>query len=216
MIYQPAEDSYLLSEILKKHLPILLKKNQNLTFLEIGAGSGIQLQTALDSGVKKENIFACDIDSKSVKHCKSLGFKCIRSNLFENIKEFQLPVEAKKEVGNQCKKGGLSEGKHRCPRFDLIAFNPPYLPEDKLEPKNSKISTTGGKQGSEIINKFLNRAKNYLTKQGKIFMLVSSLTKSINFKDAKIKILGTKKLFFEELYVLQIKYGPRKKKNNLL
>jgi release factor glutamine methyltransferase len=186
MIYQPAEDSYLFSEILKKQLPILLKKNPNLTFLEIGAGSGIQLQTALDSGVKKQNIFACDINSQAVKHCKNLGFNCIKSNLFENIKG----------------------------KYDMIIFNPPYLPEDKLEPKDSKVSTTGGKQGSEILNKFLNRAKNYLTKQGKVFILISSLTKFINFKDAKTKILGTKKLFFEELYVLQLEYGSSKKKNN--
>ena len=57
-IYQPAEDSYLMSRILKEQLPELLNKNLNLRFLEIGVGSGIHLQTASRLGVKKENIFS--------------------------------------------------------------------------------------------------------------------------------------------------------------
>ena len=52
LIYEPVEDSYLLQEVLKKEIPLLLKQNSNLTFLEIGCGSGIQLQTAKKLGVK--------------------------------------------------------------------------------------------------------------------------------------------------------------------
>ena len=106
-VYQPAEDSFFLSGILKGQLPSLLEKNPDLKFFEIGAGSGIQLQTALTSGVKKENIFSSDIDLKAVAHCNILGFQCIQSDLFENI-----------------------SGK-----FNIIIFNPPYLPKDKREPK---------------------------------------------------------------------------------
>ena len=66
-IYQPAEDSFLLSEILKEIL-----KDPDITVLEIGCGSGIQLQTILKTGVK--NIFSCDLNPEAVKHCKKLGF----------------------------------------------------------------------------------------------------------------------------------------------
>jgi len=177
MIYQPAEDSYLLSKALKKELPKLLRKNPNLTFLEIGAGSGIQLQTALYAGVKKQNIFASDINPKAVKYCRKLGFNCIESNLFEKIKR----------------------------KFDLIIFNPPYLPKDKREPRDSRLSTTGGIYGGEIINKFLEQAKNHLKKDGKIFLLISSLTKKVNFKGMKNKVIAKDKLFFEELKVLELK-----------
>ncbi|MEK6827597.1 MAG: hypothetical protein AABX99_03895, partial [Nanoarchaeota archaeon] len=69
MIYQPAEDSYLMSRILKEQIPNLLKENPDLSFLEIGAGSGIHLETAKSLGIKKENIFSSDIDKKSVSHC---------------------------------------------------------------------------------------------------------------------------------------------------
>jgi len=177
-IYSPSEDSYLLSGILKEQLPKLLQKNPDLKFLEIGAGSGIHLETAFNLGIKKENIFSSDINSDSVNHCNLLGFNCIQSDLFENIKD----------------------------KFNLIIFNPPYLPEDKNEPKDSKIITTGGKKGNEIIIKFLKQAKNYLKKDGKIFLITSSLTGRINFFDFdyKVKEIGCEKLFFERLCVWEL------------
>ena len=175
-IYSPEEDSYLLSEVLKKQIPKLLAKNKNAKFLEIGCGSGIQLQTAFDSGIKKENISSCDINSEAVRHCKNLGFNCIKSNLFQKIKG----------------------------KFDLIIFNPPYLPSDSREPKNSRVATTGGKKGSEIINKFLKQSKKHLAKNGRIFIVASSLTKGINFLGFKKKIIAKKKIFFEELRIFEL------------
>ncbi|MCX6746582.1 MAG: methyltransferase [Candidatus Pacearchaeota archaeon] len=181
-IYSPAEDSYLMSKILENNLPELIKQNPDLKFLEIGTGNGIHLQTALDLRIKKENIFSSDINQEAVSHCKSLGFNCIHSDLFENFK---------KEM-----------------KFSLIIFNPPYLPEDSKEPRDSRIATTGGKKGSETINKFLEQAKNYLDKNGKIFLLTSSFTKGINFKGYKKRLLEKKKLFFEEICVWELKPTP--------
>ncbi len=175
-IYEPSDDSFLLLDVLKKIIPQVLNQNKNFKFLEIGCGSGIQLQTALKAGIKKENIFSCDLNPEAVKYCKKLGFKCALSNLFKNIKG----------------------------KYDMIVFNPPYLPEDKREPDSSIISTTGGKKGGEIINKFLRQAKRHLTKKGKIILLISSLTKGINFENYEKKILGEKKLFFEELIIFEL------------
>jgi HemK-related putative methylase len=178
-IYSPEEDSYLMSENIKRKLPILLNKNPNLKFLEIGSGSGINLKVTLSLGIKKENILACDINKKAVEHCKGLGFNCMKSNLFEEI-----PKQ----------------------KFDLIIFNPPYLPEDSLEPKSSKVATTAGKKGNEVIKLFLNDAKNFLSKKGKIFIITSSLSKEIDFGKYKLKfkILDTKKLFFEKLFLWEL------------
>ncbi len=175
LIYPPAEDSFLMQEVLRKQLPKLFTKNPKLKFLEIGAGSGINLKTAKNYLPKKQ-IFACDINPRAVKHGKKLKFNCIKSDLFENIKE----------------------------RFDLIIFNSPYLPENPNEPKDSKLATTGGKTGSKIINQFLKQAKKHLSKQGKIFLLTSSLTKKINWQNYKKKKLAEKKLFFEKLFVWEL------------
>jgi len=88
-------------------------------------------------------------------------------------------------------------------KFDLIIFNPPYLPEDKEEPEDSKVITTGGEKGSEIIVKFLEDAKEHLNKNGKILILISSLTGDANvlFKDYKYKLLESENLFFETISV---------------
>lgn len=177
-IYFPAEDSFLMSEILRKIIPKMLKKDRNLKFLEIGCGSGIQLQTAFEAGIKKENILGADINVNAVNNCKKLDFNCVSSDLFSNIKG----------------------------EYNLIVFNPPYLPEDKKEPKSSRIATTGGKKGGEIINKFLKQAKEHLAENGKIILLFSSLTKGMDFTGYNVKILKTKKIFFEKLYIFELSF----------
>jgi HemK-related putative methylase len=179
MIYEPAEDSFLMSRILKEKIPFLLEKNPNLNFLEIGAGSGIHLETAKKSGINPENIFSSDIDKKSVSHCQLLGFNCINSDLFEKIPKL---------------------------KFDLIIFNPPYLPEDAREPKDSQTATTGGKKGNEIILKFLEQSKKFFSKNGKIFLITSSLAENIDFKKLgyNAKEIGCEKLFFERLCIWEL------------
>ena len=178
MIYQSAEDSYLLTAILKKELPELISENPSLKFLEIGVGSGIHLSTAEKTGIKKENIFSSDINEDAVSHCNLLGYNCLKSDLFKNIKG----------------------------KYNLIIFNPPYLPEDSKEPSDSRIATTGGKKGNEIVIKFLEQAKNYLEKNGKIFLLTSSLTPKIDFGRLgyKFEELGCEKLFYEQLCVWEL------------
>lgn len=177
IIYTPEEDSYLLKEVLEKELPSLLKKNKNLKFLEVGVGSGIQLQTAQECGVKNENIFGVDLNPDAVNHCKELGFKCVKSDLFEYVQE----------------------------KFDVIIFNPPYLPEDENpEDEESKLITTGGIKGSEIPNEFLKEAKSRLKEGGVIYLLVSSLTQGMNYLDYKKELVGEKKLFFEKLDVWKL------------
>lgn len=178
--YQPAEDSYFLSSVLKKEIPKLIEKNSELKFLEVGIGNGIQLETVFKSGVKKENIFGIDINPRAVEHCKNLGFNCIQSDLFENFEKEK--------------------------KFDLIIFNPPYLPLDKNESKNSRKETTGGKKGNELTKKFLKQSKPFLSKNGKIFLITSSLAEEINFLGLgyKSKKRVSEKLFFEELVVWEL------------
>jgi len=171
-IYFPKEDSYFFTQILEKHISEFLNRKSNSTLLEIGSGSGVHLETLLKLGIKKRNIFSCDINSLSVRHCKKLGFNCVYSDLFSNVKDLRLSSEAIPKVAFPHRKGRLSEVNRRDPRFDVIIFNPPYLPENSLEPENSRISTTGGKLGGEVINEFLKQAKYYLNENGKIFLLL--------------------------------------------
>ena len=173
-IYQPAEDSYLLSETLNF---LLKKKEKNIKILDLGSGSGIQAEMCRKLGFK--NILTSDINQKAIELLTKKKFKSIKSDLFENITE----------------------------KFDLIVFNPPYLPEDKKEPLNSKVSTTGGKRGYELISNFLKQSKRYLNTSGQILFLISSLTNpKIVIGKAKnlgynIQQINKKNLFFESLFV---------------
>lgn len=162
-----------MSEVLEKELKRLLVINPKLKFLEVGCGSGINLETVKKVGVYIENIVGIDINDKAVTHCRQLGFRTIKSNLFSKVKG----------------------------KFDVIVFNPPYLPRDSEEPKSSRRETTGGLKGNEIIIKFFKQAKGRLTEEGKILIITSSLSENINFKDYgyEYKIVGEKRLFFEKL-----------------
>lgn len=149
--------------------------------LDMGTGFGILAETALESGAK--DVLAVDIDEEVIEFVKSKGIKVKTSDLFSNIDE----------------------------KFDLIIFNPPYLPEDELEDFEIRNVTTGGKEGYEIIERFLIDAKKYLNKNGEILIVFSSLTNKekvdsiLNENKYKFKCLETKKMFFEELYVYLIK-----------
>jgi len=166
MIYQPAEDSYLLQKQVKKFA------KQGMKVLDMGTGSGIQAITAQKKGA---DVLAVDINEECLNIPK---IKTLQSNLFENVKD----------------------------SFDLIIFNPPYLPEDEREPEDSRLATTGGKKGNEIIKKFLKQVKNHLNEKGKILLLFSSLTPDMKklLKNFKTKKLSEEKIPYETLYVYSL------------
>ena len=186
-IYEPAEDSFLLAKHARKQLKGILIENPAARALDMGTGSGIQAEACAESGVKKKNIFAVDINTEAVKLAKKKGFNAVLSGLFSNISK-----------------------KRRKEKFDLIIFNPPYLPEDKTGHDKGK-DTTGGRLGDETILRFLRQAKSYLSDNGKILIVISSLTpksrikKEIEKQNLKCRVLETQTLFFERLEVWMLK-----------
>lgn len=62
--------------------------------------------------------------------------------------------------------------------FDLILFNPPYLPtlpEDRIDDW-LEYALDGGVTGREVIKRFLFEVKSLLSPQGRVLLLISSLT----------------------------------------
>ncbi len=179
-VYFPHEDSFLLSKYSK-----LLKGK----ILDVGCGSGIQ--SIINAKHNPSNsVVGVDINPIAVNNStnnaklnnlSNVSFKI--SNLFSTI-----------------------DGK-----FDHIIFNPPYLPtskEEKLKnPEN--FAYDGGEDGRKILDIFLNQFFNYLSDNGHLLLLQSSLnnlekTKEIlSKKSFSVDILEKQKFFFEELYVLK-------------
>ena len=141
--------------------------------LDMGTGTGLQAVTAMED--PENEVLAIDINPEAVEYVKNKGVNAIQSDLFENVKD----------------------------KFDLIIFNPPYLPEDTREPEDSKLATTGGKKGDEILKKFLSQAKDHLNKNGKILVVISNLTGKPEelFKDYSWKLLEKEEIFMETLSV---------------
>ena len=164
---------------------IISKYAKNKTVLDMCSGSGILAKAALSSGAK--SVIAVDINPDSIKILKKEKIKAIKSNLFEKIKKSQ--------------------------KFDLIICNPPYLPEDKREDKDSQKATTGGKKGDELILKFLKQSQEHINPRRIILLLISSLTPEerinnlLRNQKMKYKIIAEKKLFFETLQVWEIEHN---------
>ena len=190
MVYTPEEDSYLLLECINKKIAEL---NKGIILLEMGVGSGM-ISINLSNKVKK--IYAVDVDAESIDFVKE-ELKKINK---QKLNEAQRPIKNITLV-----KSDLFTNVSKELRFDLIAFNPPYLPDDKKIEKI--ISLHGGKQGNEIIIKFLEQAKEFLSLEGEIILLFSSFSKrNIILKKAKeldysYKLIAKKRIFFEQLYV---------------
>lgn len=155
-----------------------VKKNKPKTFLDMGCGSGILAKT-VSNFFKKSDILCADINPAAVSATRLIGFKTIKSNLFSKVPKNK--------------------------KFDLITFNAPYLPEAENEPQDSKLITTGGKNGDEISLKFLKQSREHLREGGKILLLISSLTPLDRINKFKPKVLTKKSLFFEKLLILEFR-----------
>jgi release factor glutamine methyltransferase len=91
-------------------------------------------------------------------------------------------------------------------KFDLIICNLPYLATDEIiDP-----ATDGGTDGFEMPSKIIKSALPCLNKSGKFIFVTSSLSNyqklidMINSEGFSAKILARKKLFFEELILVQV------------
>lgn len=94
--------------------------------------------------------------------------------------------------------------------FDLIIFNPPYLPTEEGESRDEESRAwDGGRSGREVIDRFLAGVSAHLNPNGRVFTLGSSLSdyeKTISaLKDSgfQISLVASKKLDFEELVVIR-------------
>ena len=99
----------------------------------------------------------------------------------------------------------------RSNAFDLIFFNPPYLPSIRGAPVD--IAVDGGTGGVEVASKFLLDAVRCLKRGGEIYVLLSSLSNISKFRQIaeeiglKTCIVNKKELFMESLFVIKLYRG---------
>ncbi len=92
-------------------------------------------------------------------------------------------------------------------KFDLIVCNPPYLATDEI----LDIATDGGAEGLEIPLKIIKSVIPCLKITGKFLFVTSSLSnyqaliKETKKEGLTAKVIAKKKLFFEELIIIEAK-----------
>ena len=95
--------------------------------------------------------------------------------------------------------------------FDLVIFNPPYLPtldEEKIDDW-LEYALDGGMDGREVIERFARDIGRVLAPKGRLLLLISSLTgidSTIHiFKSTgyQVEIVARRQIFEEELVVIR-------------
>jgi len=175
-VYLPSDDSFLLADSIPPC-------NCEIA-LDMGCGSGIQAINLALKGAR--SVIAADINARALKDTEmnaarfglSPRISAVRSDLFSAL---------------------------RGRKFDIIAFNPPYVPGDGIELRD----VDGGKNGREVIDRFLAEFAKHLNRDGECYLLQSSLNR-IALTRGKLRAQGIscgavarKRLFFEELSVLR-------------
>jgi release factor glutamine methyltransferase len=162
--------------------------------LEMGSGTG-EITLKLASEHPESTFLAAELDEESAREAaKRLSqlenARCIQTNLFLAIS----PEE----------------------KFDMILFNPPYLPDD---PEFRDKALHGGRKGNELTIEFLGQAFQRLNSTGILLFIASTLSypEEIEFRMQKLSlvfdIVGTKSLFFEKLLVYRAQKAKQNEKN---
>ncbi|MEF8857084.1 MAG: HemK2/MTQ2 family protein methyltransferase [Haloplanus sp.] len=117
--------------------------------LEVGTGSGWvaeRIATETDA-----DVVASDYNPAACRQARDRGLPAVRADLVEPF---------------------------RAESFDTVAFNPPYLPTDPDNEWDDRMerALSGGESGRDVIDPFLDTVGRVLRPNGRVLLLVSSLT----------------------------------------
>jgi release factor glutamine methyltransferase len=132
----------------------------------------------------KAHVVATDINPYAVREARDLGVDVVRTDLVDGL----------------------------CGQFEMILFNPPYLPTQPEERISDWLehALDGGVSGREVITRFAGQVGRVLAHGGRILLLISSLTciheVEMIFRNLgyEVRIARERDVFEETLLVLKI------------
>ncbi|MGA2790319.1 MAG: HemK2/MTQ2 family protein methyltransferase [Candidatus Bathyarchaeia archaeon] len=150
--------------------------------LDIGTGSGI---LGLFCASRGAHVTVTDVDQSALEYAQktarvlALGLQTVLSDVFSNV-----------------------QGK-----FDLVTFNPPYLPSSTVEDR----TVDGGPGGIALSKRFLGGLGEHLNCDGTALLLISTLNDSASLisevnPEFQYEVMAKRQLFFEELQVLSVRF----------
>ena len=185
-VYCPAEDTDLAVTLATREIRAC--PDHSLKVAEIGTGSGaIGISAAMEQNVSE--VLMSDINESAIR--------CAEANAKLN------------GVYEKCSFAESDLFKEISGKFDMIIFNPPYLPDDN-DVKSGKNEWSGGPTGIELTELFLKAAKMHLNPHGTIITVASSfadmkeLKNFIKENSLRIKDHESVHIFFEDITALAI------------
>lgn len=116
--------------------------------LDVGTGSGYVARKVADgSGAR---VVGTDVNPEAVRRAREAGVEAVRGDLASPFREES---------------------------FDVVAFNPPYLPLDPAAEWDDwfELALSGGESGRDVIERFVDDVGRVLAPGGSVFLLVSTL-----------------------------------------
>ncbi len=183
-VYEPAEDTFQILDAIK------ISPKEKV--FEPGTGCGI---IALHCAYLGANVVCSDINPYAVELTRK-NFMTNKNLLSGNV---------------DIRYGDLFSVLHSKELFNVIIFNPPYLPTRDNERIGKTgwfdIATDGGPTGLAIIKRFIENVEKFLLPFGKAYLIISSLSKVDKIhhiflkSNLKYKIESKKNFDDEFLYV---------------
>lgn len=180
-VYPPSDDTFLVLDNLKLDGGELV--------LDIGTGTGV---LAIKCALMGCYAVGIDINRVAIKNAQFNA----KTNNVERSTSF-LCSDATSALRDNCE-------------FDVVIMNPPYLPSTGI-PSIDDPSWNGGLNGTSLIQKVVKEVHRVLSRNGKLYFVVSSLSKyddvfsylrSMNLQPV---IVAEKKLWFEELFLVEVR-----------
>ena len=152
-VYDPAEDTFLLLDS--------IEIDKDDAVFEIGTGCGI---IALDCARKGANVVCSDINKKAADLA------------MYNYEKNKIKIKGDFEVRH----GNLFDVLKTDEVFDIILFNPPYLPikrDEKIQGNEwLDLATDGGRDGLQKTKSFIEELGQYLKVHGRAYFIFSNLS----------------------------------------
>jgi len=171
--------------VLRKEIINMKNKKK---FLDMGCGQFALIGQFFKKKNSNSKVISVDIYEKFVKNSiitaryNDIKIKILRSDLFSKLKK---------------------------EKFDLISFNPPYVPRNRdITEKSFKKIRYSGNDGTQITLKFLNQLRKHLLPHGEVLLGINTFyvseSKCIKLIEKKFKIKKITRMRFNSSVVFKI------------